>query len=235
MKFEKIIDLKHWQKVQTIFSSLIGISLKTIGQNGELIAGPSNFPAICSETVAASAAAKKKCSQWYPKFAVNLKTQPFQKYYEYVCPLGLVNFAMPVIFDKEASGYLIAGPVVFENSKHDVHLTQKIQEAGIAEEKFFECFNKLPAVNTLTISNAIEFLNSITLFMSRFMELHSAVGKADIALNKEKVAELLRIFLDMAMKLCDAERGSVMVFEKSTQELSIKDAKGLSDEVVSET
>jgi GAF domain. len=53
--------------------------------------------------------------------------------------------------------------------------------------------------------------------------------------KKDKVSNLLKAFLEAAMKLCEAERGSVMVFEKTTQELSIKEATGLSEDIIQTT
>ena len=234
MKFSEIIDNNHWQNVQDIFSSIVGMSIRTVDLNGEIIVKPSNVPSICS-AAATSAVARGKCLQWYPKLAALLKKQELKKYSEFKCPLGLANFALPLILDNADPVFLILGPVVLEDGKGDVKFTQRIQETEIDEEKFFSCFNQLPAVSAEKMENVVDFSSGITKFMKTLGSLTSGVEKEKVIFNKEQVGLLLKTFLELAMKLCDAERGSMMLFEKKTQELSIKDATGLSDDIINNT
>ncbi len=235
MKFSEIIGTKHWQIVQDILSSIVGMSVRTVDEKGEIVVQPSNVPTVCTEAVATSAVARKKCWQWYPKLTAFLKKQEPKKYYENVCPLGLSNFAVPMIIDNAEPVWLILGPVVFQDSKKDVKLTQRIQEAGIDEEKFFSCFNQLPAVSAAKMESVFDFSMGITKFMKTLGSLTSPDEKEKVIFDKEQIGFLLKTFLELAMKLCDAERGSMMLFEKNTQELSIKDAKGLSEDIINST
>ncbi|MBI4846744.1 MAG: PocR ligand-binding domain-containing protein [Candidatus Omnitrophica bacterium] len=235
MRFEEIIDLKHWQNIQDCFSSMIGIALKTVSGKGENIVQPSNPPEICTVVLAKSPEVRQKCCFWYQKLSASLAKEEYEKFYEFICPLGLMSFAIPLVFKDAQTAFLIIGPVIIEQSKQDVHLTKKIQEFELDEVKFFECFNKLVAVNTDRINNSIEFLHLIIAFMTRLESFQLEKAQGDVVLDKKKVEQFLRNFLELAMKLCDAERGSVMMFEKNTQELSIKDAKGLSEEIIEKT
>ncbi|MCG2710870.1 MAG: PocR ligand-binding domain-containing protein [Candidatus Omnitrophica bacterium] len=235
MKFSEIIGVNHWQKVQDIFSSIVGMSIRTVDVKGEIVVRPSNVPLVCSEAVAACPAAREKCRQWYPKLAALLKNQKIKKYYDSVCPLGLANFALPLILDNAEPVFLILGPVVLEYGKKDVKLTRRIQETGIAEEKFFNCFNQLPAVSAVKMESVVDFSIGITKFMKTLGSLTTGNEKEKVIFNKEQVGLLLKTFLELAMKLCDAERGSMMLFEKNTQELSIKDSTGLSEDVINNT
>jgi ligand-binding sensor protein/putative methionine-R-sulfoxide reductase with GAF domain len=235
MKFDELIDVKHWQNIQDLFSSIIGVSLRTVDQNGEIIVRPSNIPVICAEPVADSPFARKKCWQWYPKLAAHLNKQPAGRWSENICPLGLANCAMPIVFNNTETVYMVAGPLVFENSPKDIRLTERMQEAGVDEQRFFEGFNLLPALGTADIERITEFLGSITVFMASLETHGKNSGDGCFVFEKENIGSLLKVFLEVAMKLCQAERGSVMVFEKKTQELLIKDAMGLSDEVIQTT
>ncbi|MCK4995052.1 MAG: PocR ligand-binding domain-containing protein [Candidatus Omnitrophica bacterium] len=235
MKFSEIIGDNHWQNVQDTFSSIVGMAIRTVDVKGEIVVRPSNMPSVCSEAAATSEIAKEKCLQWYPKLIASIKKREFKKYYENVCPLGLVNFAVPIALDNADPVFLILGPVVLEDSKRDVKFTQRIQETGIDEEKFFNCFNQLPAVNAAKMESVVDFSTGITKFMKTLGSLTSANEKEKVIFDKEQVGMLLKTFLELAMKLCDAERGSMMLFEKNTQELSIKDATGLSEEVINNT
>jgi len=235
MKFSEIIDVNQWKNIQDIVSSIVGMPLKIIDKNGEIIVPPSNIPAVCNEAVGSSAAARKKCWQWYPQIADYLNKQDGKKYYEYVCPLGMVNFAMQLVLNNSEPAYLIFGPIVVEDSEEDTRLGERIQKNGIDEEKFFECFNQLPAVSSSMIHSTAEFSNTIISFMKTLSALGGKSQKHKIIFNKDQINFLLKSFLDLAMKLCAAERGSMMMFEKSTQELYIKDSKGLSEDVVNNT
>ena len=235
MKFSEIIDNNHWQNVQDILSSIVGMCIRTIDLEGKIIVRISNVPSICSEAAATSVLAREKCLQWYPKLAAFLKKQELKKYSEFICPLGLVNFSIPLILDNTEPVFLILGPVVLEDGKGDVKFTQRIQETKIDEEKFFECFNQLPAVSIANMESVVDFSSGITKFMKTLGSLTSGHEKERVIFNKEQIGLLLKTFLELAMKLCDAERGSMMLFEKKTQELSIKDAKGLSDDIINNT
>ena len=107
MKFNEIIDAKHWQNIQNLFSALIGVCLKTIDEKGEVIVRPSGMPKICSEIIPESADAYKKCCQWYPKLANGQKNEMDEFYSEHICPLGLTNFVIPVKLENIDTVYLI--------------------------------------------------------------------------------------------------------------------------------
>jgi len=235
MKFDEIIDVKHWQGIQDSFSSIIGISLRTIDSNGEIIVRPSNPADICQEAVAESPIARKKCWQWYPQLVKNIDLTKTNGFYENMCPLGLVNFTMPISFSDTETVFLIVGPLVYEDSKKDAHFSQRINDAGVDEAKFFECFNKLPTISLSKLNNIAEFLNAITSFMSKLKDFDKIKNTKDFVFDNEQVGFLLKTFLELAMKICAAERGSVMIFEKQSQQLSIKEATGLSQEIISST
>ena len=235
MKFDEIIDVKHWQNIQNAFSSIIGISLRTIDSNGEIIVRPSNLAAICQEAVSESPIARKKCWQWYPQLAKNIDQAKTNGFYENICPLGLVNFIMPISLNNTETVFLIVGPLVYEDSKKDTHLTQRINDAEVDEAKFFECFNKLPTISLSKLNNIVEFLNAITAFVAKLKDFDRRANSKGFVFDNEQVGFLLKTFLELSMKICAAERGSVMVFEKQSQLLSIQEATGLSQEIISNT
>jgi len=235
MESQEIINAKHWQIIQDIFSSLIGISLRSLDAGGRIIVRPSNMPGLCQDMVDTNPLVKKKCWQWFVQLANHLERQGPAKYSESICPLGLVNIALPLSFNNGKSLYLIIGPVVFENSKNNIKLTSRIQELGMDEEKFFQYYNKLPSINATDISKIVESLNSIALFMSKLNDFELKQENEKFVFDQETIGALLKTFLELAMKLCNAEFGSVMIFEKNKKHLSIKEANHLSDEIINNT
>ncbi|MFH1062412.1 MAG: PocR ligand-binding domain-containing protein [Candidatus Omnitrophota bacterium] len=235
MKFDEIIDVKHWQNIQDVFSSIIGISLRTIDSSGEIIVRPSNMALICEDAVAQSPLARKKCWQWYTQLAKNIDKHKTEGFYENVCPLGLVNFAMPISFNDAETVFLIVGPLVYEDSQKDTRLTECLHDSGVDEGKFFEYFNQLPVMSMSKLNSIVEFLNAITAFMAKLKDFDNRANTEGFVFNNEQIGFLLKTFLELAMKICAAERGSVMVFEKQSQLLSIHEATGLSQEIIANT
>ncbi len=235
MKFEELVEVKRWQNIQDILSAIIKISLRTVDQDGRIIVQPSNMPKICLDVIGSYPQAVKKCWQWFPNLVNHLKRQDDLKCSENICPMGLVNFSLPVRFDNAQNIYVIVGPLVFENSDIRAQLSSRIKEFAINEQKFFEHFDKLPAIKAFELKNIIEFLKWVASFIEQLNAFQQTCESKNFIFDKEAISALLKTFLELAMKLCEAEMGSVMVFEKKTQQLSIKDAKGLSKDIVDNT
>ncbi|MFH2137622.1 MAG: PocR ligand-binding domain-containing protein [Candidatus Omnitrophota bacterium] len=235
MNFEDIIEPKRWQSIQNILSSIINISLRTVSNSGEIIVRPSNSPEVCADILGESQEAVEECWQWFPQLTDKLKKSDRNKYYESICPFGLLNFALPFYFVDELLGYMVIGPVNFENKVNNKQLKEKINNFDIDEKKFLNCYDKLPKLSHARIEHVIGLLRIVISFMPRLVGIDTKTGVKSFISDKKAVNVLLKTFLELSMKLCDAEFGSVMVFEKSKQELSIQDAKGLSKEIVDNT
>ncbi len=235
MKFEELIDIKHWQNIQDILSEITGLPLKTMNTEGKILIRPSRMPDICTKVVANCPSAVKKCWQWFPSFANYLNSQDNTKYYDSVCSCGLVNYAIPLVFENKTISHFIIGPVVLENIDMRCELSVRVRNLGLDEAKFFENFSSMQAVNTLLLKQSVELLKAVSSFIAKLSAFSAANSKNNILLDQEKMKVPLNYFLELAMKICSAELGSVMVFEKKSQELSIKEAKGLSEDVINNT
>lgn len=235
MKFEELVDIKHWQNIQDILSEITGLSLKTMNTEGEILIRPSRVPDICAKVIANCPPAVKKCWQWFPSFANYLNSQDNTKYYDSVCSCGLVNYAIPLVFENKTVSYFILGPVVLENIEMRCELSVRVRDLDLDEAKFFESFSSMQPVNTLFLKQSVELLKAVSSFIAKLSAFSAANSKNSIMLDQEKIKVPLNYFLELAMKICSAELGSVMVFEKKSQELSIKEAKGLSEDVINNT
>ena len=228
--------MKRWQNIQDILSGIINISIRTVDENGRIVVQPANMPEICAQVIASSSKATKRCWQWFPHLVNHLKNRPTPSYTENVCPNGLVNLALSVSFDNNSKPiYLIIGPVILENGRRDVQLSSRLKEMEVDEDKFFTCFNKLPVIKTSQLSPTVEFLKSTVQYLGKLNAFQLISNNKEARENQERIVALLKIFLEAAMKLSQAEFGSIMIFEKNTQQLFIKDAKGLSKDVIDQT
>ncbi|MCP4649139.1 MAG: GAF domain-containing protein [PVC group bacterium] len=235
MKFEEIIEVKHWQNIQNTLSSIVNISLRTVNDSGEIIVRPSNSAALCMDVLTDYPEAIEECWQWFPQLAQQMKSCQESKYYQIPCPFGLVNFALPINIGADQRMNLIIGPVNFENSIDVSVVINSLQKLGIKDKRTQECFDKLPKISSSQLQYIVNFLQTVIQLMKRLNIFRQDSETKVFTLEKESINSFLKIFLELSMKLCDAEFGSVMVFEKSTQQLSIKESKGLSKEVVNET
>lgn len=227
--------VKHWQNIQNILSSIIKISLRTVDQEGKILVQPAQMPVLCSQIVANSPQAVKRCWQWFPNLAEHLKKQNIETYAQSICPLGLINFAIPLNFNNNSTNFLIIGPIIFEKNNFNTQATYRYKEIGIDEKIFFECLNNLPKIKESELKEIVEFLKSAASYIAKLNSTPPITKTEKSVLDKTTINNLLKTFLEGALKLSGAEFGSVMIFEKTTQELSIKDAQGLSQETINNT
>ncbi|MCM8812489.1 MAG: PocR ligand-binding domain-containing protein [Candidatus Omnitrophica bacterium] len=235
MKFQDVIDLKRWQQIQDIASSIVTMSLKAVDVRGNDLSAASHLPDIYREIVFRSEKAQSEYNHWVKKRLAELVKYDQSHAFQAFCPVGLAMFFLPMQAEKIDLSYLLVGPLVLENCQRETHMSRRIKELDLHEEQFFAAYNKLPAVNVQAMNNILEFLNTIVQFVFRVSQLVRQQKQPAAILNKENVGGLLKTLLEMAMKLCNAEFGSVMTFEKQSQMLSIQQAEGLSDEVVNST
>jgi len=235
MKFLELIDAERWQKIQDSLAVFLKVPMRTIGEDGAGLVNPSQHPALCTDVIAAAPAAAQQCLHWYPKVISHIRSQAATDYYQGVCPLGLSNIALPVVFPRLAPVFLVVGPVVIEHSHSHANLSQHIQDYRIDEERFFACYNTLPLLDTARLKSIVELLQLVIGFAGTVSEFAGDEEHPAAVLDKKSVGLLLRKFLNLAMKLCGAEIGSVMIFEQQNQALSIQDAEGLSKEIMDTT
>jgi len=226
MEFEEIIALEQWQKIQDILSVIIQNSFKLIDYSGRIIGRPSNVASVCAQVVTAESESVEKCWLWPSRVVVDIKDNA--EYHELVCPFGLKLFLLPININQVKIAYFLIGPFK-QNLAPGVNI---LKQYVANEQDFFTAVNQLPALDYKIIADNIDFLRPMISYLKQLASFQGKYKKEIFVLNQKNVGIFLKAFLKLCINLCHAEFGSVMVFEKSTQQFSIKDFQGLDKEIV---
>jgi putative methionine-R-sulfoxide reductase with GAF domain len=140
---------------------------------------------------------------------------------------GFQSFAIPILIEElNDIGYLILGPVII-NKKFDLSLYQTIaKDNELNFSDFSECLDE---VRVLTF-NSLKSILDLLIELSRYALRMNGTKKPQPAAKKDQTLHAHSIFtnlLDLAMALTQAECGSIMLLNKTTNELSIQFFKGV--------
>lgn len=172
---------------------------------------------------------------------------PYGNYLEYQSKLGLHIFAVPLKVYDRISAYMIVGPVIMNKRLSDDEYSKMAHAQGVLADDFLGEIEGVRVVSHVAMGAILDLLASISkdfidigaenrrLRKLRFQKevLPRAITETAENLYKEiHVDELLISVLDVALRLTEAEAGSVMVFDKNANEMMVRVSRGLSDEYV---
>jgi len=171
-------------------------------------------------------------------------------YLECCSDLKLHSFAIPLKVYGRIVAYMIVGPVIMNKRLSNEEYFQRAEQRGLLAEELLNELGGVRVVSYVAMNAILDLLAAITrdfieislenrrLKKMRFQKevLPKAITEAAEGLYREiHVDELLISVLDVALKLTNAEVGSIMVFDKGSKEMMIRVSRGLSDECVKNT
>ena len=233
--FKNIVDLERWQRVQDHFSQVLRVALRTLDKDGSLITKPSKILKLCEEVLRSSSAAISTCT-CYPRalerFELNWKEGQ-------LCEGGLYNFFVPLQIKKETLAYLMVGPVILGKRQDETVYRQAARNLGKDPDEFFEAVCEIKVFSFYGIKSVIELLYDIGSYTCELGYQNAALKEIvpDVPniiprVHDFYVDKLLDALLEISFSFTGAERGSIMLFDESREELYIKAAKGLTDEII---
>jgi GAF domain-containing protein len=150
----------------------------------------------------------------------------------YTCHMGFHSFITPLKLEEaKIVGYVVLGPVVLIARKPKEEYRQDAETLGMDLE---ELWNAVLEVRVLSFQRAqaiIELIRSFGEYLIRLAAKRIS-AEQELAESSPQINELLKVFLDVALQVSGADIGSIMLLKKDSNELTIRVAKGLSDEVV---
>ncbi|MFC1658906.1 PocR ligand-binding domain-containing protein [Candidatus Omnitrophota bacterium] len=233
-----LVDIGQWQKMQDHFAEVIGVGIRTVDRNGNLITKASNISRICAEIMADSSAGVARCNRCLPPSLDSPGKQG--KWKEgFECHLGLHNFCIPVLtFEKQTVAYLLVGPVLLGHRWKTEAYRQKARELKVEPEKLLDCLSEVKLFTFTGIRSVIELINDISSYLiqlgyNRFkLERIIPLPKLGKVVHRFYMDKILSTLLDVSSDTLQAECGSVMLLDEETGELYIKIAKGLSKDII---
>ncbi|MDD5729702.1 MAG: PocR ligand-binding domain-containing protein [Candidatus Omnitrophica bacterium] len=233
MALSDLIDVKSWQRIQDNFSQVTNVCVRTVDSEGLPVTAPSGEPRLCTELLSGSPVKSKICAFCLPTFLGGKGI--VDKNLSYSCISGLTNFLTPLRVDDKVVGYLIIGPVILGMRKSKEQYLKLAEDLNLDVEDLWSAIVELKVVSQQGAQSLVEFIKDIADYVLKLaytnMQMRKEVGMFESA----RLSRIWDALLDVAVQVSGADTGSVMFFDKVRDVLTIRAAKGLSDEVVRNT
>lgn len=237
----ELINKEKWWDILSRFINVLRVNISIIDPEGRIVLPP-------DESKFGGRLMTK------PEYKVNLlgrmdqnvldQFEPNGKYYECELPYDLRCFAIKIEADKgQVIGYMIVGPVVLGRSQLVGRYEEIAKERGVDPAALLAEIRELRNVSHLMMNSILDLLNEIVrdnIELSikekelSLMKLDPERGASFKKAAREIIAtvqqdELLVTMLDWALKITDAEAGSVMMMDDETKTLSVRVSRGIDE------
>jgi ligand-binding sensor protein len=231
IEFKNLVEIEAWQEIQSNFSSVTQIPMRTVDPAGRPLTKFSGAPHLCAEYLAGSPLLIKECTNCLPGF-LGGRENPDQNL-SYTCLFGLRNFIATLKLDPQTPlAYVIIGPVVLINYKPKSDYVQLAQQYNLNLNELYNAITdvKLSSFNSmLSVVALIEDVGNY-LIKHAYKTLTAQMEMANTA-NLERLNRLFKVFLDVAFQVTGADAGSVMLLDKAKEELSIFASRGIAEAI----
>jgi len=232
LSLKDLIDIKEWQRIQDNFSTITEVSLRTVDSKGNLVTSPSREPRLCRELLQHSAFKNKVCGPCLPTFLGGRAV--VDKNLSFICEAGICNFLAPLRVENLVFGYLIIGPVILVMRKTKEEYRPAAEELNVDLDDLWSAILEIKVISFQGMQSLVELIRDIGEYTIK-LTYHNIMREVTMVLDSPKLIRLLNVLLDVAFQITQADIGSIMFFDKSKDELTIRASRGLPEEVINNT
>lgn len=242
--FKDIINADSWQTIQNHFSEVLRIDLHTFDNQGNPLTSPSIVAQSYKEIIESTPQAVS-----YSRRCFSEALEASQSHWKegYRSSLGLHTFFIPLQVKEAKIAYLKAGPVVLGKYNNDQQVQETVKNLGVDPETFIDALSQIKTFTFYGIKLIVELLFDISScicelnyqnnYLKNLIPGVSSVLKEQSFSVLERVQDfyiekLLNALLEVCCKFTEADRGSIMLVDKDKEELYVKMAKGVKEEIV---
>ena len=235
-----LIDVNQWQKIQNLFSEIIGANLWLIEPPGTPVTSPSKVNAYCSEFVKPTANTYVSDSDCVFKALGNWRSR---KQEIFRCPHQLDYFPIPVMGRIELLGMIVVGPILLGKREETKIYETLCNELNVDADIFLDRIREIKVFSHSGMRVILDFLKELVqhvvdlAYKRRELEqllpnfIAAKTLDPDDFFSNVYVNSLVNYLLEIATQLVHADSGSVLLIDPSEKSFSIKSARGLSEEV----
>lgn len=206
MQLEKLITKTKFNLLSEKYAAKTNLPVILINLNGEIIHGK-NKCTLCKQLLGKeNIVFKKKCRLQMMK-AVE---EAFRWGEEYItnCPLGLIMFAVPVVFNKKLIGGFLSGYAIFPEMKKDI--SEEIYE-NLKEYSDRKINLEYMSLKVISLKKAREYVAYLLNLTRRFQinDLNFLLARKERHIQQYKIANFLDYLKksspDIARKILDKQ------------------------------
>ncbi len=231
MDFKSLVGIDAWQEIQSNFSAVIQIPMRTVDLKGLPLTKFSGAPQLCSEYLNGSPLLIKECSNCLPSF-LGSKEKAGQNF-NYTCLFGLRNFVATLGIDAQTPlAYVIIGPVVLINYKPKLEYVKIAQDFSLNLNELYNAIADVKLSSFNSMLSVVELIEDVGNYLIKAAYKTLTAQIETTSVNLDQLNRLLKVFLDVAFQVTGADAGSIMLLDKAKEELSIFASRGIADAII---
>lgn len=227
--FKTLVDINSWQEIQSNFSTVTQIPMRTVDLIGQPLTKFSGAPHLCSEYLNGSPLLIKECTNCLPSFLGGQEIA--DQNLSYSCLFGLRNFIATLSIDQQNPlAYVIIGPVVLISYKPKSDYAQVAQELNLNLNELYNAITDIKLSSFNSMLSIVELVEDVGNYLIKTgYKTFTAQMETAQAINQERLNRLFKVFLDVAFQVTGADAGSIMLLDKAKEELSIFASRGIEE------
>jgi len=231
LDFKNLVGIDAWQEIQSNFSAVTQIPMRTVDLNGLPLTKFSLSPQLCSEYLNGSPLLIKECAECLPLF-LGGKAEVDQNL-SYTCLLGLRNFVATLRLDAQTPlAYVIIGPVVLIKYRQKSEYLKIARDLNLNLDELYSSITDVKLSSFNSMLSVVELIEDVGNYFIKAAYKNITSQRETVSINLDKLNRLLKVFLDVAFQVTGADAGSIMLLDKAKEELSIFASKGLKEAII---
>ena len=234
-----LVNQEDWQKIQDLFSDVLGITLRTVSLEGKPLSETSRTTRLCSEILPKISQHSDFCGKFLLGKGVEDPIDIKEKT-NFKCPCGLDIFVVPIkAVSDNIVAYMIVGPVILKSRKEKSEYAKEAKKSGIKLDDLMDALIEINVFTYNKIYSVIQLVQSLFSYMAQTGYHKKRLGKIapeilemDPLFSRYYEEKVLNALLTSCTLALDADSGSVMTLDKKTNKLHIKVAQKLDGDIV---
>lgn len=234
-----LVNLEDWKKIQDHFSESLDIALSTVSAEGKLVVTTNRTSRLCTHILPKTPFYSKICGSCLLDEESRKTLNMIKEKQSVKCPFGLEVFVSPIRVGDRIIAYVVIGPVILKARKDDDEYAQDARAAGVTLAELKDAlieinvfsYSKINSIAQLT-EETFSYMAQTGYHKKRLGEIAPEVIELDPLFSKYYEEKILNTLLNACTLVLDADSGSVMTMDKSTNILSIKVSSRLDDTIV---
>lgn len=204
--FHKIIDTEVLQKILDRFGKATGLAAITVDYRGNPITQYSNFSNFC-KLIREDQRCRDRCHQCdaYGGLEAARKEEP----YIYRCHAGLVDFAVPIIFNGQMLGSIMAGQARVKDSEMDLlEFITKETVSWRENEAIVKAFEEIPVISLEKVASSAQMLFILANHIVEKNVMHFI--QEELNQKNTKLIEQMKVRAELENELKDKEMKALL-------------------------